>query len=144
MYRINVRESVLNRNAGFKRKKLALIAWPIFTTVLILIGASFYVLANGNLAIAAPIMTFMIFVIGMPLQIYKIRKNESAADLSFLRLLIGFVGCVVWIGYSVDLKNWILLGTNILGTIGIFVIICQYFYYEMIKKPDWYDWRKYI
>ena len=121
-----------------------LLAWSAFIFIL---WTSILVIYRGsldNLVLVAPLIILLIFLVGLPIQIYKIRQNESAKDLSFLRLWLSLLATIMWIGYSLDLKNTALLITNVFGTAFGFILLCQYFHYELLKKQGWRNWRKYL
>lgn len=121
-----------------------LLAWSAFIFILWTPVLVIYRGSLDNLVLVAPLTTLIIFLVGLPIQIYKIWQNESAKDLSFLRLWLGLLATIVWIGYSLDLKNITLLITNIFGTAFGFILLCQYFHYELLKNQGWSNWRKYL
>ena len=120
------------------------LAWSAFIFIIWTPVLVIYHRSLDNFVLVTPLVTLMVFLIGLPIQIYKVWRNESAKDLSFLRLWLGLFATIVWTGYSLDLKNTALLITNIFGTTFGFILLCQYFHYELLKKQGWRNLKKYL
>lgn len=62
-------------------------------------------------------------------QAYKIFKRKSAKDISIITYSFLFVGAVIWIFYGIEIKEFPVIITNILGTINIGLVILGWFMY---------------
>lgn len=82
------------------------------------------------LAIAAGAVTWAIVFLAYPSQVYQMWKDESAAGVSLIMFVVGFFASVVWIFYSLEIKNNLLVVCNALGAVLAVIIIIQIFYYR--------------
>lgn len=62
-------------------------------------------------------------------QIIKIYKRKSAKDISILTYLILVIGAITWILYGIEINNFPLMLTNIIGAINISLVIIGWFLY---------------
>jgi len=62
-------------------------------------------------------------------QIYRIFKRKSAKDISIITYLIIFVSCIIWILYGIEIRNSVIIITNILGTTTVALVIIGWFLY---------------
>jgi len=62
-------------------------------------------------------------------QVYKIFKRKSAKDISILTYSFLFLGAIAWILYGIELHNFPLIITNILGGINLGLVIIGWIYY---------------
>lgn len=56
-------------------------------------------------------------------QAYKIFQTKAAGDLSLLSFLLSLISAFSWFIYGLVLKNNLLIVTNLIGTIGVFLVI---------------------
>lgn len=57
------------------------------------------------------------------LQAYKIFHEQSAEAVSLPAFIIGFISVASWMVYGILIQNRVLLVSNILATIGAFLVI---------------------
>jgi len=62
-------------------------------------------------------------------QAYRIFKRKSAKDISILTYSILIIGAIIWILYGIELMNFPILITNIVGGINIGLVIIGWFLY---------------
>lgn len=62
-------------------------------------------------------------------QAYRIFKRKSAKDISILTYSIILVGCIIWILYGIELRNFPVIITNSLGTINVTLVIIGWLLY---------------
>jgi MtN3 and saliva related transmembrane protein len=56
-------------------------------------------------------------------QAYHIFVNRSAKDVSFSGFLVGFVAASSWLIYGLQIKNRVVIVSNVIALIGIFLIL---------------------
>jgi MtN3 and saliva related transmembrane protein len=64
------------------------------------------------------------------LQAIKIFREQSAAAVSLLAFIVGFISVVSWMIYGILIKNRVLFISNILATIGAFLVIVGILIYK--------------
>ena len=62
-------------------------------------------------------------------QAYRIFKRKSAKDISILTYSFLLLGAIVWILYGIEIKNFPVVITNILGAINIGLVVIGWFLY---------------
>ena len=62
-------------------------------------------------------------------QWYKIFKRKSAKDISIITYSFLFIGALIWIFYGIEIKNFSIIITNILGAINIGLVVIGWFLY---------------
>lgn len=75
--------------------------------------------------IAAIVIPFGIFP-----QAYKIFKRKDASDISLVTFLILFLGMIVFLLYSIELNNFILILTYALSSLAYGLILLGWFLYK--------------
>jgi len=79
---------------------------------------------------SAAILTMFSFV---P-QIFKVIKNKSAKDVSFITLLQLSLGVSLWIIYGINLRNTIIIMANSVTLITLIILLFLYFNYGRQKQ----------
>ena len=67
-------------------------------------------------------------------QAIKIFRRKSAKDISILTYSFLLTGAFIWILYGIELRNFPILLTNILGFINIGLVVIGWFFYGRNKK----------
>jgi len=63
-------------------------------------------------------------------QAYKIFKRKSAKDISIITYSFLFMGALIWIFYGIEIKDFPIIITNILGAINLFLVILGWYFYR--------------
>ena len=84
------------------------------------------------LAMAAGAVTWALVLLAYPSQVYRLWKEKTAAGVSLTMFVVGFAAFAIWIFYGFEIKNYIVVASNILGTILSGIIIGQVVYYRRI------------
>jgi len=79
---------------------------------------------------SAAILTMFSFV---P-QIFKVIKNKSAKDVSFITLLQLSLGVSLWIIYGINLRNTIIIIANSVTLTTLIILLFLYFNYGRQKQ----------
>mgnify|MGYP001591946792 CR=1 FL=1 len=56
-------------------------------------------------------------------QAYKIFRRKSAKDISIITYSFLLSGAVIWVLYGIEIKNFPVVATNILGAINIGLVV---------------------
>lgn len=67
-------------------------------------------------------------------QAFKIFKRKSAKDLSILTLSILLIGSVIWILYGLEINNFPIIIANVVGTVGVTLVIIGWSIYGGFKN----------
>ncbi|MEK6864176.1 MAG: SemiSWEET family transporter [Nanoarchaeota archaeon] len=67
-------------------------------------------------------------------QVYKIFKRKSAKDISIITYSFLSLGAFIWVLYGIDIGNFPITITNILGGINMGLIIIGWFLYGRTKS----------
>ena len=62
-------------------------------------------------------------------QAYRIFKRKSAKDISILTYSLLLMGAVTWILYGIEMDNFPIIITNVLGGINIGLVVIGWFLY---------------
>jgi len=62
-------------------------------------------------------------------QALKIFKRKSAKDISIITYSFLFCGAVVWILYGIEIMNFPVIITNVIGAINIGLVVVGWFLY---------------
>lgn len=62
-------------------------------------------------------------------QVLKIFRRKSAKDISIITYSFLIIGALIWIFYGIEIKNFPIIITNIIGTINIGLVIIGWFIY---------------
>lgn len=81
------------------------------------------------LAILA-IITGVISSLAYFMQIYKMHKRKSSADISLNAYLVWFFSSVIWLFYGLAINDFPLIITLAIGLIGTIIVIILYFVYK--------------
>jgi len=93
------------------------------------------------LAMAAGAVTWALVLLAYPSQVYEMWKKKSSKGVSLLMFVVGFFAFFIWIFYGWEIKNYIVVASNILGTILSGIIIAQTIYYRR-KESDYKPFRQ--
>ena len=85
------------------------------------------------LSIVATVVGIFMALAGFP-QAVKIYQRKSAKDISVLTYLIIDIGAIVWILYGLELNNFPIIISNVLGLTTSTFILIEYYYYGKIRK----------
>lgn len=66
-------------------------------------------------------------------QAYKIFKRKSAKDISIITCSILTIGAIIWVLYGIEIKSFPLILSNIVGTIGVLLVVLGWFMYGRKK-----------
>lgn len=85
------------------------------------------------LSIVATVVGIFMALAGFP-QAIKIYQRKSAKDISVLTYVIIDIGAIVWILYGLELNNFPIIISNILGFMTSTLILMEYYYYGRTRK----------
>jgi MtN3 and saliva related transmembrane protein len=74
------------------------------------------------LSILATIFGIAMAIANFP-QAFRIFKRKSASDISILAFSILLIGAIIWVMYGIEIKSFPLIISNILGIIGVLLVI---------------------
>jgi MtN3 and saliva related transmembrane protein len=66
-------------------------------------------------------------------QVIKIFRRKSAKDISILTYSLLLIGAIIWLLYGIELKNFAVIITNILGAINLGLVCFGWFLYGRNK-----------
>ncbi len=85
---------------------------------------------------AASVLSVFATVIGTAMslgyfpQILKIYSRKSVADISLPMYAVFFPGTLVWLLYGLSINNLALIVANIVGLIGVSLVVVEYLLYR--------------
>ena len=62
-------------------------------------------------------------------QVIKIFIRKSAKDISIMTYTLLIIGAITWILYGIEINNFPIIITNIIGSINILLVIIGWFIY---------------
>lgn len=85
---------------------------------------------NSFFASGMVVSSLILFVIGLPVQIYKNYKRKSVEGISLPLFLSYFAAYVIWLSYGVSLGDWPIVVTNVPATIAAAIMLYQFIVYR--------------
>lgn len=83
---------------------------------------------NNKLGFATAIFTLAFYFVGMPAEIIDLWMAKNTAGVSLVMLILLFVQSFFWVFYALQIKDWFLGVTNVVGTLLALVLLVEYLY----------------
>ena len=87
-------------------------------------------LNTGFLGLGLIVSSLVLFVIGLPVQIYKNFKRKSVEGISLPLFLLYFSAYVIWLWYGIRISEWPIIIPNIPAIIASGLLLTQFITYR--------------
>mgnify|MGYP001577386393 CR=1 FL=1 len=93
-----------------------------------------YMTANQLFGFGALIGSWLVVLVGLPLQIYKNYKNKSCAGISLPLICIFFYNYICWTSYAWTKPDHVLALAQTPGVVMVVILLAQGLYYGTTSK----------